>query len=54
MPSITLTQTWVEDEEDKNGWLGSGWNEPDGYEIEDVIEQDKYGNDTEAIFIYSA
>ena len=54
MPSIILTQTWVEDEEDKNGWIGSGWGEPEGYEIDDIIEEDKYYNSTKAIFTYSA
>ena len=53
MPSIILTQTWVEDEEDKSGWIGSGWGEPEGYEIDDVIEEDKYYNETKAIFSYS-
>ena len=54
MPSIILTQTWIEDEEDKNGWVGSGWNEPNGYVLDDVIEEDKYYNSTKAIFTYSA
>lgn len=50
MPDIVLTQDWSEDEHEKTGWLGSGWNEPQGYELEEVIEQDKYYNHTKAIF----
>ena len=41
-------------QEYKSGWIGSGWNEPKGYVLDDVIEEDKYYNSTKAIFTYSA
>jgi len=54
MPRIVLTQDWVEDTHEKTGWCGSGWDEPDGYELEEVIEQDKFYNPVKAIFVYVA
>lgn len=52
MPRIVLTQDWYESEEEKNGWLGYVWNEPKGYELEEIINQDKFYNPTQAIFKY--
>jgi len=47
---IVLGQEWYEDLEEKTGWLGSGWNEPDGYELMEIIDSDKFGNPIQAIF----
>jgi len=52
MPRIVLTQEWTEDEDEKTGWYGSGWYEPDGYVLEEVIEHDKHYNPVKAIFIH--
>lgn len=54
MQRIVLTQDWYEDDEEKNGWFGYGWNEPKGYELEEIIEFDKFSNPTKAIFKYVA
>lgn len=45
---IELTQEWSEDE---NGeWAGSGWGEPEGYELLTVTDTDKHRHPTKAIF----
>lgn len=54
MPRIVLEQEWEESTDDKTGWSGSGWNEPEGYELEEVVDYDKYNNPLKAIFVYGA
>jgi len=54
MPRIVLTQEWEESTDDKTGWSGSGWNEPEGYQLEEVIDYDKYSHALKAIFVYGA
>lgn len=56
---ITLIQKWEEDEHDKTGWSTWGWEDEKGnlfdkagYEIEKVLEEDKYGHITKAVFKY--
>ena len=43
-------QEWTEDED---GWTGSGWNEPDGYEMQEIIQEDKHSHPTRAVFVYT-
>ena len=47
---IVLYQEWFEDEEDKTGWISTGWNEPNGYELYKIVDTDKYDHPTMAIF----
>ena len=49
---IVLSQDWFESNDSKTGWDTIGWNEPKGYELEKVLDTDKYGNPTLATFIY--
>ena len=49
---IVLSQDWFESEDSKTGWDTIGWNEPKGFELEKVLNTDKYGNPTLATFIY--
>lgn len=52
---IYATQEWTETVENKSGWESNGWIFPEGlneqdYEIEYVVEQDKFYNPTKATF----
>ena len=47
---IILTQEWIESEDSKTGWIGLGWNEPKDYEINEVLEYDKFYNPVLASF----
>jgi hypothetical protein len=58
-PSIILIQQWEEDPDDKTGWSTWGWEyengnlfDEGGYELEEVLEKDKYGHITKARFKY--
>lgn len=58
-PSIILFQQWEEDPDDKTGWSTWGWEYENGnlfdevgYELEEVLEEDKYGHITKARFKY--
>ena len=58
-PKIVLFQNWEEDHNEKTGWSTWGWEyesghmfEEVGYELEEVLERDKYGNATRALFKY--
>lgn len=58
-PSIILFQQWEEDPDDKTGWSTWGWEYENGnlfdevgYELEEVLEEDKYGHFTKARFKY--
>lgn len=46
--NIILTQEWSEDE---NGWEEEGWNEPEGYYIDIIIEYDKFYHPIKASFV---
>jgi hypothetical protein len=48
---IILTQEWYEDSEERTGWVSSGWDEPDGYVLERVLDSDKYGHPIKAVFV---
>lgn len=50
--SIVLEQEWYESEDEKNGWGSLGWDEPEGYELEEILDTDKHGHPTKAVFIY--
>jgi len=47
---IILEQDWFEDVEDKTGWFSTEWNEPENYSLQEIIETDKWGHPTKAIF----
>lgn len=47
---IELEQEWKEDE--LGEWTTSGWNEPEGYELSEVTDTDKFDRPTKAIFRY--
>lgn len=56
-PRIILVQQWEEDPDDKTGWSTWGWEYENGnlfdevgYELEEVLEEDKYGHITKARF----
>ena len=56
-PRIILFQQWEEDPDDKTGWSTWGWEYENGnlfdevgYELEEVLEEDKYGHITKACF----
>ena len=56
-PRIILFQQWEEDPDDKTGWSTWGWEYKNGnlfdevgYELEEVLEEDKYGHITKACF----
>lgn len=58
-PRIILFQQWEEDPDDKTGWSTWGWEYENGnlfnevgYELEEVLEEDKYGHITKARFKY--
>ena len=58
-PSIILYQEWEEDHVDGTGWSTWGWEDENGnffdesgYELEEVLDQDKHGNITKARFKY--
>ena len=58
-PRIVLFQQWEEDPDDKTGWSTWGWEYENGnlfdevgYELEEVLEEDKYGHITKARFKY--
>jgi hypothetical protein len=58
-PRIILIQQWEEDPDDKTGWSTWGWEYENGnlfdevgYELEEVLEEDKYGHITKARFKY--
>lgn len=52
---VYATQEWSESDTSKTGWEGSGWILPQGfsqanYELEYIVDQDKFYNPTKAIF----
>lgn len=56
-PRIILFQQWEEDPDDKTGWSTWGWEYENGnlfnevgYELEEVLEEDKYAHITKARF----
>jgi hypothetical protein len=56
---IILIQQWEEDPNDKTGWSTWGWEYENGnlfdevgYELKEVLEEDKYGHITKACFKY--
>lgn len=56
---IILFQQWEEDPDKKTGWSTWGWEYENGnlfdevgYELEEVLEEDKYGHITKARFKY--
>ena len=58
-PRIILIQQWEEDPDDKTGWSTWGWEYENGnlfdevgYELEEVLEEDKYGHIMKARFKY--
>lgn len=58
-PCIILIQKWEEDPDDKTGWSTWGWEYENGnlfdevgYELEEVLSEDKYGHITKARFKY--
>lgn len=58
-PRIILFQQWEEDPDNKTGWSTWGWEYENGnlfdevgYELEEVLEEDKYGHITKARFKY--
>jgi hypothetical protein len=58
-PRIILIQKWEEDPDDKTGWSTWGWEykngnlfDEAGYELEEVLEEDKHGHITKACFKY--
>lgn len=58
-PRIILFQQWEEDSDNKTGWSTWGWEYENGnlfdevgYELEEVLEEDKYGHITKARFKY--
>ena len=58
-PRIILIQQWEEDPDDKTGWSTWGWEYENGnlfdeigYELEKVLEEDKYGHIRKALFKY--
>ena len=58
-PRIILFQKWEEDPDDKTGWSTLGWEYENGnlfdevgYELEEVLEEDKYSHITKARFKY--
>jgi hypothetical protein len=50
---IVLTQDWFEDSNEKTGWVGTGFDEPPGFEMVQPLDIDKYGNVLSAEFQYS-
>jgi len=58
-PRIILIQQWEEDPDDETCWSTWGWEYENGdlyddvgYELEEVLEEDKYGHITKARFKY--
>ncbi|NJO89612.1 MAG: hypothetical protein HC831_12180 [Chloroflexia bacterium] len=58
-PRIILIQQWEEDHDDKTGWSTWGWQYENGnlfdevgYELEEVLAEDKHGHITKASFKY--
>ena len=47
---IELTQEWYEDEKAKNGWNTFGFSIPDGYDLDEYIKCDRFGNPIKAMF----
>ena len=41
---IILSQTWFETDQNKNGWDTFGWNKPDNYELDKVLDTDIFGH----------
>lgn len=55
--TLILTQTWEEDLDEKTGWFSCGWFYENGkpydgigYVINEVLDTDKHGNITKALF----
>lgn len=49
---LILTKIWNESSEDKTGWESSEWNEPENFEIDKILDTDKYSHSTIALFKY--
>lgn len=45
---IVIEQEWFESEDSKTGWDNTGWDVPEGYEIDEYIETDKFGHPIKA------